>query len=540
MANLEEHILRIKGEGLDQIGQAADNTDDLRDSVDETESSLASMGKTAALAFGAFIIGTAIVGIAEMGIEMEQTRVSFETFLGSADKATQAISDLQEFSNVTPFDTGEVTKAGKVLLAFGTAQDKLIPTLRTIGDISAGTGKDFNELAVIYGKARVAGTLYAEDINQLVEAGVPIMGEFAKALGVTEGQVKKMASEGKLKFSDLETAFENLTGSGGLFFNLMEKQSQTVGGKLSTLVGKSQLLGIALGESMLPGLGVLADFALALIDNTELLKTIGLVVGIGAAAWALYNIPLAISIIQTKLLAAGQFLLNIALNANPIGLIVAGVALMAAGFLIAWRHSETFRAGIMGVWASMKIVFDNISGTFLNLPTLIIEAFQEIPQAFSDIFSGIGSVIKAVLTGDFAAIPDLLKEAGKNVLKSNPFTAVGLKVGQSLLAGTKAGFSKGFQDEIAASALEDAAAGEGALSTVSDPTQAIAGAETAKDIGVTTVSAKAPRVINITIGALVNEFTVVAENLNESANQVEAKVIEMFLKAVNDAQLSFR
>ena len=43
------------------------------------------------------------------------------------------------------------------MIAFGFTTEQLIPTLKMVGDVSAAVGKDFNELAVIYGKARTAG-----------------------------------------------------------------------------------------------------------------------------------------------------------------------------------------------------------------------------------------------------------------------------------------------------------------------------------------------------------------------------------------------
>ena len=59
--------------------------------------------------------------------------------------------------------------------------------------------------------------LYAEDINQLVDAGIPIIGQFAKQLGVGTDQVKKLASEGKISFEELQLAFFELTAEGGKF-----------------------------------------------------------------------------------------------------------------------------------------------------------------------------------------------------------------------------------------------------------------------------------------------------------------------------------
>ena len=70
--------------------------------------------------------------------------------------------------------------------------------------------------------------MYAEDINQLVDAGIPIIREFAKQLGVSESQVKKLASEGKISFEELQLAFFNLSKEGSQFSKLAAEQANTL------------------------------------------------------------------------------------------------------------------------------------------------------------------------------------------------------------------------------------------------------------------------------------------------------------------------
>jgi len=234
--------------------------------VDEVEKKVGGLQKTFNIAKGAFagIIAANIVqggislisGLVSKSIELssayEQTKVAFDTFLGDSEKATQVLSELNKFSIETPFEPDQVNQAAKSLLAFGLSSDQLIPKLTQIGDISSATGKDFNELAVIFGKAKVAGTLFAEDINQLTEAGIPVIQEFAKQLGVSEGQVKKLASEGKISFKNLEEAFTSLTTEGGKFQGLMLAQSQTFGGLVSSLKGIFDELIRGFGDAFLP------------------------------------------------------------------------------------------------------------------------------------------------------------------------------------------------------------------------------------------------------------------------------------------------
>lgn len=153
----------------------------------------------------------------ELADNYSKAQKSFAAFLGSATRADQVLSDLNKTAKDNFLPVESVQEAGKALLAFGESADNLPAILTRIANISAATGKDFNELALIYGKARTAGVLYAEDLNQLTEAGIPIIEEFAKQLGVSAGEVKKLASEGKIGFAELELAFANLTREGSAF-----------------------------------------------------------------------------------------------------------------------------------------------------------------------------------------------------------------------------------------------------------------------------------------------------------------------------------
>lgn len=200
-------------------------------------------------AFGAITKATLILAIVDQVVELTKSAVdlsnqfdkaqkSFNAFTGDADKAAKLVNSLTTVANKNILDPEAVFQAGQSLLAFGENADKLPDVLNRIALISRATGKDFNELATIYGKARTAGTLYAEDINQLVEAGIPIIGQFAKQLGVSEGAIKKLASEGKISFEELQLAFFNLSKEGSQFSKLAAEQATTLPNLYNGLVNK--------------------------------------------------------------------------------------------------------------------------------------------------------------------------------------------------------------------------------------------------------------------------------------------------------------
>jgi tape measure domain-containing protein len=232
----------------------------------------------AAAAFGGLSIAGASVDFAKGAIkavaDYEAVNISLETFLGSATAAKDLFAELEQFSIKTPFTPEQVNNAAKSLLAFGEPVEGLQTTLSRIGDVASATGKDFNELSVIYGKARVQGTLFAEDINQLTEAGVPVIQLFADQLGVSAGQVKKLGSEGKISFDNLEKAFTTLTSEGGRFFGLTDKLSQSTAGRLSTLEGNWAELQRTVGEGVLPVFETLTDAAFAVIAGLQSIPSV--------------------------------------------------------------------------------------------------------------------------------------------------------------------------------------------------------------------------------------------------------------------------
>lgn len=191
---------------------------------------------TGAIALGA-ALGIGAAGSRGIGLaaDLETTTIAFETMLGSATAAKKMLADLTQFAAATPFELPQIQQATKILLAFGVTQDKILPTLRTLGDISAGTGKDFGDLAVIFGQVKAKGRLMGGELLQFSEAGVPMVAQLAKQFKVAESQIAKMSEQGRIKFADVEKALTAMSSEGGLFFDLMKRQSTTVMGLWSTL-----------------------------------------------------------------------------------------------------------------------------------------------------------------------------------------------------------------------------------------------------------------------------------------------------------------
>lgn len=205
----------------------------------------------------------------KLAADMETLSVAFKTLIGDAGLATKTLDELKQLGAETPFEFPELADAGRSLIAFGISAGDVTETLRKIGDVSAGVGAPIGEIAEIFGKAKVAGTLFSEDINQLTGRGIPVIQEFAKQLGVSESEVKAMAAAGKITFPMLEKAFGDLTSDGGKFHEMMAAQSKTTNGLFSTLkdtIGEALTeMGKPINDALRPLLGQAIEMVKALI-----------------------------------------------------------------------------------------------------------------------------------------------------------------------------------------------------------------------------------------------------------------------------------
>lgn len=221
-----------------------------------------------AISVTALVAGLTQIGrkIFDLGVKQEQLNIAFTTFLGSAQKAKVLLADLTKFAIVTPFTPDQVNNAAKALLAFGVQGKEIIPTLKMLGDVSSGTGKDLTEMAIIFGQIRSTGRLMGQDLLQLINAGFNPLQIISEKTGKSVAKLKQEMEKGNISFQMVSDAFKTATSEGGLFFNLMEKQSQSIGGLMSTIEGNIEE---GLKNIFTTSKGPLKDFVDQLVTLSE-------------------------------------------------------------------------------------------------------------------------------------------------------------------------------------------------------------------------------------------------------------------------------
>lgn len=263
---------RLSG-GLDKAGRKVDElkgkTSGATSEMERLNRQSDSVRSTVSKIAGAFAVKELVSNIVKVRGEFQQLEVSFNTMLGSEEKADALMQQLIRTAATTPFDLQSVANGAKQLLAYGENVENINDDLIRLGNISAGLSQPLNDLVYLYGTTMTQGRLYTQDYNQFVGRGIPLGRELASVLGVAESQVREMVEAGKVGFPEVQQALQNLTNEGGMFYNLMEEQSKTITGRISNIEDSISMMFNKIGQQSEGIINGALDSVAYLVENYE-------------------------------------------------------------------------------------------------------------------------------------------------------------------------------------------------------------------------------------------------------------------------------
>jgi len=194
--------------------------------------------------------------------KLEQAKISFTTMLWSAEAADTMLKQLATFSSNTPFELIWLRDTAKQLLAFWVESYNILPTLKMLWDVSAWLSVPIEQVAYAYWQVRVAWRLMWWELMQFTNAWVPMIEYLSKVMKVSQSEIKKMVSQWKVWFSDVQKAFQLMTAEWEKFWNLMEKQTVTLTWKWSNFKDRFNLTLEQIWTALLP----LAKWVIVVMD----------------------------------------------------------------------------------------------------------------------------------------------------------------------------------------------------------------------------------------------------------------------------------
>lgn len=417
--------------------------------------------KTGAAA-GVASVGLLAGAVAKSGFAFnnmrEQAQIAFTTMLHSGTKAKDFLDQLQQFAAQTPFEFPDLVQSSQRLLAMGFTAKEIIPTMTSIGDAVAGlggSGEMVQRVTTAFGQMHAAGRANLGDIRQLTDAGIPAFDILAKKLGKTVPDLMKMISKGSL---DSQTAISALTeGMNKRFGGMMQKQSQTVAGLLSTLkddfaifsgkameglmpiakVGVQGIIdklqdpavihgaqtfskGVAKGIISMEGpakqvaaaLGKLYDTSRLLFElyqeHKDTIDAVAAGLSTAVTLWVTYGAAVSAAL---KVQAA----MNVVMAANPLGLLVLAIAAAAAALYILYQRNEQVRAKVQEVWAAIQTYVATgvafVQDLWKAHGDQVIAIATEIWSQVQSVIAAAWTVIQQIITVGIGVVTSVIETA---------------------------------------------------------------------------------------------------------------------------------
>ena len=336
---------------------------------------------------------------------------------------------------------GALSRSG---IQFSDSQTEVIKSLAATNRLAEAQDLILQEIALTYGGT---AEMIAQTTGGMERQFQNFTGDLQETIGKGLVPIKIVGMEvAKMFLSELTPAIENFGSYVQDNLPQIRQFFMDIGNTIKTVF---TILGppiTAVFDAILKLGGVILDIATSVIkvfvgetatmdDGLDALAfTLNIVAGV--IDWFAKAIkflkPLIIPLVAgLGIWTIAQWALNVALTANPIGLIVVGVGLLIAGIVLLIEHWDEITTaigkGVRDIWNWFSGLLDNpffvalgvIFLPFITIPALIIKHWDKISKLFLDIWNNIlapfGLFIADVFGAAFTTVADVVIIAWQGV-----------------------------------------------------------------------------------------------------------------------------
>ena len=453
-------------------------------SSDDASRGIASMGKASGSVKGALGALTKVAGpilaavgfsqlVGEAGRATDATKKFKSTldFAGLGAPEIEALSkSTRKYADETVYDLSDIQNITAQLAANSVKDyDKLAEAAGNLNAVAGGNAETFSSVGMVLTQTAGAGKLTTENWNQLADAIPGASGKLQEAMlknGAYTGNFRDAMEKGEITAEEFnqaildlgfdeaavkaakstatfEGAFGNLRAAAvGGISDVMAKLQPTITGVVNGLVPivEGAFSTIVTGAGfVVDNIGLIAPAVAAVTAAFAAFKAANFASALMAQFGSLSNV---MSIVKTS--ASGLFA---TLAANPIALVVAAIAALCAGLVVAFNTNEQFRATVLAAWDGIKAAAAEVWPAIQQAVTSACEAMGNVVNAVWPVIQGVittaMNVVKAVIGTVLAAIKGDWDGAwnGIKTLTAAVFSGignivdVGISTVQSLISG---------------------------------------------------------------------------------------------------------
>ena len=349
----------------------------VRDANNEYQALKSTMTGLVGLAASIFTISQAksfISDIIEAKSKVDNFRntlLSMGDSVASLDAVTAGIQRLDKNSGYT---SEQLYKTATALKANSVPTVELIDKLTMLGNISALVGETKLPLiAKAYLDVRNKQILYAQEVRQFTENGVPLYDLLAKSMDKPKQAVIEMAKAHEISFAQVEKALREATEKGGIYYGAMETKAKSLQGQVSNLSASffygQKNLADYFENSLQKGITIIKNFIDATLGSETAIGRTITAVKTALALWISYNV--AQIALNASLRANGATtLMNLEAQVADNGLKVIGTGVTTSLTGAVSALNLAIRANPFGFAASALLL---LIGAFYGLKTVMAD-----------------------------------------------------------------------------------------------------------------------------------------------------------------------
>lgn len=229
------------------LGRMLSRTEQVSGKIQGHLDKISNSGAVRGAQVGATVVGgMALAGGAKRIADVQQADVVMETMGLNEQDRGKLIGQYKGLAQNTPYSTGSISMLGSGLLSAGMSQDDLQGALKGAIDTGALYGMNLEDIGLPLKQIQAKGKLQGDDVNQLVDRGIPIYKWLADQKGVDQSKIPDLVTKGQVSSDDVFKALAKNSEGGaekaagtlkGSWTNFLSSISQGGEAFLTPLVG---------------------------------------------------------------------------------------------------------------------------------------------------------------------------------------------------------------------------------------------------------------------------------------------------------------
>lgn len=371
--NLE--INRIKRE----LKNASINSENFRGALSKLKQGIGT-------AFGLQAIRKFVDNLVRIHAEFEKINISLKVLIGNSAQAEYLWTRITNLALKSPFTIQQLATATKQMAAYRVESDKLYSSTKMLADISAGLGVEMSRLILAYGQVKAANFLRGTELRQFSEAGIDMLGQLAayfsevEKKAVSAADVFERISKRQVLFEDVDAVLRRVTSVGGAFYEMQEKQAQTLAGQISNLKDAVQIMFHEIGTNSHGLIMYIVKALRTMLENWE--KWARILVPISAGLIGIKTAGMAMKALSPVFMAVGAALNKLGVTARWTTIQMAKLQAITP---IGWIGiAASVLAGVgLSIFSSSKLVEES-SDTIVESSSEIARIFEEKAQTIEE------------------------------------------------------------------------------------------------------------------------------------------------------------